>query len=500
MQTIRPAGIYLRLSDDREGKRLGVQRQEADTTRLAEQLGIPLYRIYSDNDVTAAGASTKPRPDYAEMLADARSGQIKTIIAYSTSRLTRRPREHEDLIDLARLHQVAFHFVASPAFDLNTADGREMARVMAARDTGEVDRLTERIIRKKLESAESGQYPGGIRCYGIGSLVGVNPANGKEVRNWTELDAGEATILREISDRILEGDSQFAIVRDFKERGILTSRGFPWTVGKLKRSLLNESYVIFDPTDPEKRGTRIHHGNRHRAIWPGIFTRVEHDMMVNYFNNNPYSWQQGHVAPRSYLLSGFTYCGNCGGSMYGQGKSASKGYVRRYHCKKYNTRGEQVGCCKVFRIADAVEYLVSEAVLFRFDSPEVATALAPRADQARARELTEEVVMLQQRRQTLAVEHAITPYDDYGLMLSTIKAKQEAAQMALNRLRTEEAKAAMVPALGSLRERWETGDIKWRASVIRLLVEKVIIHPAGPSRTRWNGWHFDPTRIEVRWW
>src|SRR5947208_9269167 len=149
----QPAGIYLRRSADREGKRLGVKRQEKDNRSLAERLGVKLHRIYTDNDISAGPTSKKPRDDYDQMLQDARDGRLKVIIAYSTSRLTRRTREHEDLIDLAVRHGVRFYFVASPTYDLNTADGREAARTAAARDTGEVERLQERLVRKKLEAA-----------------------------------------------------------------------------------------------------------------------------------------------------------------------------------------------------------------------------------------------------------------------------------------------------------------------------------------------------------
>jgi DNA invertase Pin-like site-specific DNA recombinase len=209
-----PAGIYLRISDDREGKRLGVKRQEKDDRSLADSLGVRVKKIYSDNDISAGPASTKPRDDYDEMLQAAREGQIKVIIAYSTSRLTRRPREHEDLIDLAVKYGIKFYFVASPTYDLNTADGREAARNAAARDTGEVERLQERILRKKQEDAIEGQYPGGPRTYGIGKVLGTNPKTGKEERNWTQLDDKEASVLKEVRDRLLEGESQFVIVRD----------------------------------------------------------------------------------------------------------------------------------------------------------------------------------------------------------------------------------------------------------------------------------------------
>src|SRR6266852_3246624 len=132
--------LYERISDDREGKRLGVKRQDKDGRRLIDRLGLHLSEehVYTDNDISAGPTSKKHRERYAHMLQAVRDGKIKVIIAYSTSRLTRRTREAEDLIDLALAYGVKFIFVASPYYDLTTADGRESFRRDAVRDTGEV--------------------------------------------------------------------------------------------------------------------------------------------------------------------------------------------------------------------------------------------------------------------------------------------------------------------------------------------------------------------------
>ncbi|MET0493740.1 MAG: recombinase family protein, partial [Actinoplanes sp.] len=137
--SVQTAAIYTRISDDREGRELGVQRQRDDCTALAERLGLTVYRVYEDNDIGASTRSRKPRPEYQELLAGARSGAFSTVIAYTSSRLTRRPREHEGLIELAERHGTKFQYVASPSFDLNTSAGRRIARILAANDAGEAE-------------------------------------------------------------------------------------------------------------------------------------------------------------------------------------------------------------------------------------------------------------------------------------------------------------------------------------------------------------------------
>lgn len=65
-------------------------------------------RVYVDNDRAAPSLSKKARPEYEAMVKAAMNGEFDTIIAYSMSRVTRRPKELETLIELATKHGVNF--------------------------------------------------------------------------------------------------------------------------------------------------------------------------------------------------------------------------------------------------------------------------------------------------------------------------------------------------------------------------------------------------------
>jgi site-specific DNA recombinase len=495
----QPTGIYLRISEDREGRELGVQRQEEDTRSLAERLDVRVVDVYSDDDISASTNSSKPRPDYERLLADARAGRIRVILAYKTSRLTRRPREHEDLIDLAKDCGTRFYFVASPNFDLNTSDGRKLARMLAAQDAGDPDLIQELTRRKKKQDAEQGKVNGGKRTYGRGLSIGTNPASGKEVLDYYALVPSEVVILQEGKGRTLSGESTRSIVVDLNNREIPTAEGGKWTVGGYRRTLLNPSYVIYDDNDPEKCGTRVHKGHHHRALYPGVFTRAEHEALKDVFAANSTPYGPRTSKPRSYVLSGIVRCGLCGGVMYGQGKTDNGRYIRRYHCKKWNNRGEQVGCGRVFRIAEPLEDLVTEAVKYRFDSPEVEHALAPAEDKQRVIELTQRLAQLTSRRKELAAEHAITPYEDYGIMLGTIKGHIEAAERELVKLRSSKARQTLMPSHGRLHEFWEHAGIEWQTAVIKLVVERVVVMPGRPGAQMFNGRRFNPELVHLVW-
>ncbi|MHB1491318.1 MAG: recombinase family protein, partial [Cellulomonas sp.] len=62
----RTAVIYARISQDREGAGLGVERQRQDCQALADKLGWTVAETYIDDDASAY--SGKPRPAYRRML------------------------------------------------------------------------------------------------------------------------------------------------------------------------------------------------------------------------------------------------------------------------------------------------------------------------------------------------------------------------------------------------------------------------------------------------
>ena len=94
------AGIYARISSDREGDNLAISRQLADCERLAERNGWQVVERYVDSDISAY--SGKPRPEYTRMLEEIEAGVVEAVLVYHADRLHRQPRELEEFIDLCQ--------------------------------------------------------------------------------------------------------------------------------------------------------------------------------------------------------------------------------------------------------------------------------------------------------------------------------------------------------------------------------------------------------------
>jgi site-specific DNA recombinase len=507
------SGIYLRISDDKEGLELGVGRQQEDCLSLSDRLHRVVYKIYKDNDISASTRSRKTRPDYQQLLQDARAGLIDTIIAYTSSRLTRRPRENEDLITLAEEYGIEFRYVASPSFDLNTAAGRLVARTLAAVDANQAEATAELIARKKLEKATKGQYMGGARAYGFEGPI-------KDEKTGVLLNRGrinvaiieeEKAVWLDCVQRVIVGERETDLIRDLNARGKLSSTGTLWQTGNLKHVLLNKRFVEFDATNHpadcpclrnlEGSGTLTHKGVEHRAVWPAFISQETHAQLAAAFELHSQPWAHGLVKGRKYLLSGLAICGRCGTPMYGQHRKIDEHRKqRRYRCKGRDNHGMRLGCGKVFRDEVALDEYVTAAVFERFDSPEVARILAPKEDEERANVLGLQLAGQKTRRKQLLVEYGRGEHKkaDFSIILAAADEAIEKTQNELAKLHATKV-AGAIPAHGLLREVWDTSSLEWRRNVIRLVVERVVVKPRTRGARKWNGHLFNPNDIEIEW-
>ncbi|HKB30017.1 MAG TPA: recombinase family protein, partial [Streptosporangiaceae bacterium] len=121
------AAVYVRISSDRTGPGLGAARQEQDCRALCQRHGWDVVGLYTDNDVSAY--SGKPRREWLRLRADIAAGRIDAIVCWHVDRLTRTPREFEDVIDLHDQAGIQLATVTGE-IDLATPTGRLVARTL----------------------------------------------------------------------------------------------------------------------------------------------------------------------------------------------------------------------------------------------------------------------------------------------------------------------------------------------------------------------------------
>lgn len=289
------AAIYCRISEDREGLEVGVQRQEDDCRDLAERLGYEVsdHLVFIENDVSASTRSSKPRPLYDQVIAAARRGEIQAILAYSNSRLTRRPMEVEDLIRLYEQTGVRVRTVVSGDDDLSTADGRMVARIKGNVDAAEAERTSERVKRARAQAVAEGRWRGGPRPYGF-------EYDGVTIR------PEEAEVIRWATRNLLEGRAIRALVHELNERGVPSTSGKKWATNALREMVLRPRNAGLISTGQRSHGNfKIHD---QRAVWEAV---VPEDAWRALFDKltHPDRATNGGKSSLTWLGSGVYRCG-----------------------------------------------------------------------------------------------------------------------------------------------------------------------------------------------
>lgn len=441
---------YKRISDDPEGLEAGVTRQSEDIDKLADRLGATIIETFMDNDRSASTLSTKPREDFDRMmeLAPQLLGAGDMILAYSNSRLTRRPREWEGILDLYAMHKIEVHTWVSGSINLATADGRAMARTLAAWDAAEAERISERVKRAIVQKAEQGKPHGGSRAYGW-KADRVTP------------DPGEQAIIVELAHRVISGESIHFLARDLNARGIPTVSGKPWTRASI-RYMLNSKRLI---------GIRVHGKDEYPAAWPAALDVLTHRHVRAVLDSNgKLPGSNGRVS----LLAGIATCGECDGPLRMKSTS-SNGYVLVYHCP----------ACKLSRMREPVDFYVSRTVVHLLEQGFMPEDPAPPLQLQAVDELRAKIADAQAR------------FADSDAMTG---AQFESTMRRLNRrLAAEEAKL-MPPKVGRIAAEvmgegaaaaWDGLTIDARRKIVAELME-VRIHRAIKGRNI-----FDPSTVEL---
>lgn len=275
------AGIYARISLDKDGENVGTDRQVKLCREKATALGWEVAETYVDNSISATSA--KPRPEYERLIADLRAGTIGAVLVYAVDRLTRKPAELESFIELVEAKGVALANVAGDV-QLDTEYGRFMARMMGNVARLEAERLGKRVSDQKADRAARGiPHKGRHRLFGYDD-------------DWNVIPAEEA-IVTEAFTRRASGESTTSICRDFTSRGVKTVSGRDWTSGVLGETLTKHVYA----------GKVTYKGE---VVADSIYPALVDFATFNAAQANLANDSRGTNA-RTYLLSGILVCRNC---------------------------------------------------------------------------------------------------------------------------------------------------------------------------------------------
>jgi len=477
----RRAAIYCRISQDRGGAGLGVTRQEEDCRALSARKGWDVLTVHTDNDVSAYSGA--PRPAWQELLEEVRSGYVDAVVCWHVDRLTRSPRELEDVIDLADQYGVELATV-SGEIDLATPTGRMIARMLGAAARHEAEHKAERQKRQRRQAAEAGKIAGG----------GKRPYGYEEDR--VSVRESEAVVIREGARRVLANESLSSICRDWQARGIVSPAGKPWKPSGLRRLLA--SARISGRREHTPRGSWEHTRPLlgeivADAVWPSIISHEDSDRLRAILSDSERRKRVEGSERRSYLLSGILHCAKphtdgkpCGHSMHGRPRSG----VPRYVCP--NVPGTD-SCAGTATNAERTDDHVRDMVLAALESPVFVQRL--RAPDDEENQLYEEIRRDEEELEELARdvgERRITR-KEWMIVRQPVEERLERNRAQLSKVSRAAVLLNFVGSFEDMQARWKKMNNSQRRAIVTACVRRIDVNPANPRR-RW-----DPERFVFDW-
>lgn len=460
----RVAGIYTRISNDREGGGLGVQRQEEDCRALAETLGWKVASVYQDNDISAYQRK-RARSGYNQMMRDLREGKLTAVVAWHTDRLHRRTAELETFIQTVEDTGAAVATVKGGEIDLATPDGRMMAKFYGAIAQREVEHGRDRIMRAKRQAAESGRWRGGRRPFGYES-------DGVTIRE------SEAVELRAAASAFIAGQSLRSIAREMAARDVRTSskQALPMDEIALRNILLrarNAGLV-------EQSGAVVA-----KASWPAILPEDTWRALVAKLTDPARTTNRGSA--RRWIGSGLFICGVCSSKVR---VSMTSGGYRVYRCKAGG---------HVSRAIEPVDEYVLQFVAALLRRPGAVRMLTEDSG-VDVEQLSTEASALRLRKDGLAVDYA-----EGNLTGAQVRVATAALNAKIQDLEARITAAGMASGMADLATSQDPGQafldaILDRKRAIIDAVADVTILPQGQGRPA--GWsagepYFDVNSIQI---
>jgi site-specific DNA recombinase len=503
------AAVYCRLSKNRRGKKANVKDQERDCRDYIDAQGWQFVDSYIDDGISASDKSEKPREQFLRMMADLRAGLIDVIVASEFTRLYRRPRELEELLDPVDRFQFQVDLVTiDPAvrtWDIRSGVGRAQLREAAKQAAEYSDYISEKVKSHAKHRAQDGRWHGGHPGYGFDYVPVVRDGEGEELEpEQMSVNEEQAAIVRDVVWRVLAEQRIGTICEDLNRQGIWTRDGRRWRQGNLHPILVKPAIagLVRHPEKPDLV----------RARWGTFVECSQHPGANDCFGAiiSECDWRKlqallakpartrNLVGVQSALLTGYVYCGNpeCGKKLVTSRDQRGK---RIYACKKNSHRE---GCDKIRRLADPIDQLVTELVIATLEDSNFTIPIA--SDDGDFTALYAEKKQLEDRQAQLAIDHYRLEVIDrvpYLAANEALRADIAAIQRKLDRA-TSHRHVKELPVGEVAKEEWDAhaDDILWRRELIGMLIEKIIVKPSQSRHVAHHphfGARFDPESIDV---
>ena len=233
------AGIYIRVSTDKELQESSLEYQEACCSDFIKGNNFELYNTYKDVFTGTKTGKYNKRPGYKNLINDAIEGKIDVIIAKDLSRISRNTFELEKLRDLILSGKI--HLITLEGAVDSTKGNIHYLSTYILIYSEEARMIRVRVEQSKKTMAKNGLFIGSIAPYGYYCVKGKLYVRNDE----------SPKIIQYIFDSFVSGKSAESIAKELTENNIATpsqlsnkkGASSKWQASTIRKILKNEHYI-----------------------------------------------------------------------------------------------------------------------------------------------------------------------------------------------------------------------------------------------------------------
>ena len=509
----KPAAIYARVSSDRQKENQTIASQTAVLREYAKSHGylVPAEWVFEDDGYSGANLI---RPGLEALRDLAAQGQIETALVYAPDRLSRKYAYQVLLSEEFARCGVLLVFLKSPSGE--TPEDQLLVQFQGMIAEYERAQIAERTRRGKRHKAQRGLVNVLSRApYGYRYIKKSDSAEA-----YYEINETEAEIVRTMFEAYTQrGLSIRAIAKLLNERQIptrtATTRWERATVWSILRNPAYEGKACFGKTERHPRqGTprpRRHrkrptslNSSRHerpRQDWieipvPALVSEETFALAQEQLQKNKHHSPRRTIEPA--LLQGMLVCQQCGYGLHRSSTETTKRKLYYYRCPGTDGYRHLKGsvCSNRPIRQDYLDEFVWKEIIRLLDDPTlVQTEIDRRMESARNADplrIREQALRHQQTRLQNHLERMVTAYqeelitiDELRQRMPNLRKQEHAVEAELRSLELASEDQSRYLRLaetlsefrGKLRVRAETLDTAERQTILRLVVQEILIGP-----------------------
>lgn len=442
---------YVRVSSDAQVENYSIPQQKKAIQSYCKAKDWELIKIYCDGGFTGANMN---RPALQELLKNL--DLYDMVLVFKLDRLSRKQKDTLELIDIFAEHNVKFASIREN-FDTSTALGVAMVGILSTFAQLEREQIKERMALGKKGRTEKGLWRAGSNV-----PTGYDYIDGHLV-----IREDEAVQIRKIFELCLEGKS-FHAIRDYMHANY-TNRYSSWAqASAISTTLRNPLYIGKLPSRVDKKA---YDGEHEPIIDVDTFNRVQHllDARAEHFDA-----ALKHPFKAVHLLTGLTYCGDCGGSVscVGTHKYSYYGCHRRWNG---DPRRKKLKKCSTpnYNVNKLDAIIIGEVMKLAYDEKAIKARIKPRKKVDHRKALKS----LENRKSRLIDLYSIGGInaDELTIKIVTINEKIEQLKNDVPEepeLTFEEAKAIFEDAKLHLNDSFDTEQ---KRAILHSLIKKIVL-------------------------